>query len=192
MRGEAGTAWAPARTIPGAKTARRLGDRPGELAGRRQPPERTRPGGARRRVMHGLVQAEALRRSPGACRRRASTCSASAARTAPCPRPATCRFAALWPQAVNGDGPSVRLNLVWNGRLQEPVTLHTATLERDIRGDACALVGPGGRNARERFGRGIPAWVAVPQRELDSSWRCAAGSSRRATPPRWSIPPAGE
>ena len=42
------------------------------------------------------------------------------------------RFAALWPVTGNGDGPEVRLNLVWNGKLQEPVSLRVNALEEDI------------------------------------------------------------
>jgi hypothetical protein len=73
------------------------------------------------------------------------------------------RFATLWPQTGNGSGPSVRLNLVWNGRLREPVSLYPSTIEAKI------------REALE------PLWsldpspsvsataspVAVPQKELD-------------------------
>jgi DNA polymerase-3 subunit epsilon len=42
------------------------------------------------------------------------------------------RFAALWPQACNGDGPSVRLNLVCDGRLRDPVSLYPDRIEEGV------------------------------------------------------------
>ena len=42
------------------------------------------------------------------------------------------RFATLWPQAANGDGPAVRLNLVWNGELRDAADPHPLTAESQI------------------------------------------------------------
>jgi DNA polymerase-3 subunit epsilon len=74
-------------------------------------------------------------------------------------------FAALWPLSGNGDGPLVRMNVVWNGRLQEPVSLHPSALEREIGTVLVALWGgngsPSESNTAQRF-------VAVPQAELDA------------------------
>ena len=74
------------------------------------------------------------------------------------------RFAALWPQAGNGSGHSVRLNLVWNGRLREPVTLHQRTFERQIE---IAMADVRDERATARA-NGVPGLVAVAQSELDS------------------------
>ncbi len=73
------------------------------------------------------------------------------------------RFASLWPQEGNGDGPSVRLNLVWNGKLREAVSLPSAAIEAGI----------GAALDRLWTGDSLPsasvalALVAVPQKELD-------------------------
>jgi hypothetical protein len=42
------------------------------------------------------------------------------------------RFALLWPQPSNGDSPAVRLNLICDGKLLEPVTLHAYNVEEVI------------------------------------------------------------
>ena len=75
------------------------------------------------------------------------------------------RFAALWPQTGNGDGPSVRLNLVWNGRLCEPVSLHPHSLEQDV---GAALKAIWGQNGSPSDSRAASPLLAVPQKELDS------------------------
>lgn len=73
------------------------------------------------------------------------------------------RFAALWP-AVGTDGTqAVRLNLVWDGRLQEAVSLPNPVLAQEIgrRLDALSEPAPGRRPPEPRDG------VAVLQRDLD-------------------------
>ncbi len=75
------------------------------------------------------------------------------------------RFAALWPLTGNGDGPLVRMNLVWNGRLREPVSLHPSTLEQEI---GAALAALWDRNGSPSESSAAPPFVAVPQKELDS------------------------
>jgi DNA polymerase-3 subunit epsilon len=95
------------------------------------------------------------------------------------------RFAALWPHMGNGDGPAIRLNLIWNGMLQDPVWLHPARLEEEIRAilDGAAQderrVQPSGAamfDGSQPPGAGAPgpgpgtagaSLVAVPQRDLD-------------------------
>jgi hypothetical protein len=72
-------------------------------------------------------------------------------------------FAALWPQTGNGDGPSVRLNLVWNGRLREPVSLYPGTVEAGI-GTALTPLW----EQRPSSAGAAPPLVAVPKEELDS------------------------
>jgi DNA polymerase III subunit epsilon len=78
------------------------------------------------------------------------------------------RFATLWPQAANGDGPAVRLNLVWNGELREPLTLYPLTAQRQIEEALQHLW----REDVPDCATGDPAiassLIAVPQRELDS------------------------
>jgi hypothetical protein len=130
------------------------------------PADRPDPVERAHEVMHGLSKQkryEEAQRLQEACEHllsvRRSYCSLSEARDL--------SFAALWPQTSNGDGPSVRLNLVWNGRMQEPATLYPATLERDIGATLARLW----EQADGRVGRPskwTPAWVAVPQRELDT------------------------
>jgi DNA polymerase III subunit epsilon len=75
------------------------------------------------------------------------------------------RFAALWPQLGNGDGPSVRLNLVWNGRLFEPVSLRPHTLEEDVGAALTALWDHQGSTSDSMAAQSL---LAVPQKELDS------------------------
>jgi DNA polymerase-3 subunit epsilon len=75
-------------------------------------------------------------------------------------------FAAFWPQSANGDGPGVRMNLVWNGRLCEAVSLQPGDLTRGV---ATALErlsrSTGGKTPQSSC---TPVLLAVPQRELDS------------------------
>ena len=73
-------------------------------------------------------------------------------------------FATLWPMTGNGDGPSVRLNLVWNGRLCEPVSLRPCALEEGIG----AALEPLWRVGAPHAPSAAPPLVAVPQKELDS------------------------
>jgi DNA polymerase III subunit epsilon len=75
------------------------------------------------------------------------------------------RFAALWPLTGNGDGPLVRMNLVWNGHLCEPVSLHPATLEQEIGTTLADLWGQDGALCEPSA---ASPFVAVPQKELDS------------------------
>ena len=94
------------------------------------------------------------------------------------------RFAALWPVTGNGDGPEVRLNLVWNGKLQEPVSLRVNALEEDIEAALGCLWDTLPTDAADT----APALVAVPQRELDSMlairrWLHEAGHTSTVTLP---------
>lgn len=75
------------------------------------------------------------------------------------------RFAALWPLTGNGDGPLVRMNLVWNGRLREPVSLHPSTLDQEI---GAALADLWDRDGSPAESSAASPFVAVPQKELDS------------------------
>ena len=72
-------------------------------------------------------------------------------------------FAALWPIARSGDGPGVRLNLVWNGRLAEAVTLAPGSVEVQVRELVSSLpqASPNGVPA-------TPQLIAVAQKELDT------------------------
>lgn len=74
------------------------------------------------------------------------------------------RFAVLWAQPENGAGPSVRLNLVCDGRLLEPATIYPGRTEELI-GAALETIRAADRS-RGREARG--GLVAVPQRELDA------------------------
>jgi DNA polymerase III subunit epsilon len=89
------------------------------------------------------------------------------------------RFATLWPQDNNGDGPSVRLNLVWNGRLCEPVSLLPDTVGDEIEA-ALASLWSGDS--------GGPSGMAVPQKDLDillaiRRWFCETEHASRLTIP---------
>jgi hypothetical protein len=59
----------------------------------------------------------------------------------------------------------VRMNLVWNGRLCEPVSLHPSTLEQVI---GAALADLWDRNGSPSESSVASPFVAVPQKELDS------------------------
>ena len=74
------------------------------------------------------------------------------------------RFGVLWPQSGNGDGPSVRMNLVWDGRLCEAVTLDLSTVEHGIETGLSRIGGRAGALSEP----GATPFVAVPQWELDS------------------------
>jgi DNA polymerase-3 subunit epsilon len=74
-------------------------------------------------------------------------------------------FAVLWPQAGNGDGPLVRVDLVWKGRLREMVSLHPCGLEAGV-GAALAHLPEWERSFPESSS--ASPFVAVPQKELDS------------------------
>lgn len=74
------------------------------------------------------------------------------------------RFATLWPQTANGHGPGARLNLVWNGRLVESVSLYPRSFERQIDEALARLWGGHAGNPPKRD----PRFVAVAQTELDS------------------------
>jgi hypothetical protein len=71
------------------------------------------------------------------------------------------RFAVLSQLDMNGDGAGVRLNLVWNGRLSEPISLRPVTLREDVEKAlaACRRSGP------DRASETTP--VAVCQAEVD-------------------------
>lgn len=73
-------------------------------------------------------------------------------------------FATLWMQEGGDDGRSVRLNLVWNGRLHQSVSLRPETLKRQIDESLSRLWNAGdGTDVQKET-----AFVAVAQKELDS------------------------
>jgi len=74
------------------------------------------------------------------------------------------RFALLWAQTENGDGPCVRLNLICDGRLLEPASLYPGRTEEVI-GAALETIRVADRSRRSDDGESL---VVVPQRELDS------------------------
>ena len=101
------------------------------------------------------------------------------------------RFIALWPDAGNGSGPGVRLNLVWNGELRESVLLHAQTLEEQIGITFADLWG----QRDGQLGNGAPPLVAVPQRELDSllavrRWFYESERTPKIMLPDWTEDPA--
>ena len=72
-------------------------------------------------------------------------------------------FAALWPESQHGDGPGVRMNLVWNGKLLGAATMTAETYDQTI-GEMVADLP--GLDTEEPFSWSGP--VAVAQTELDS------------------------
>jgi DNA polymerase-3 subunit epsilon len=165
VRGEAGHCLAPCADDPRVRRQHDalVIDLVSWLAGD-SPPDRPDPVERAHEVMRDLSKQkryEEAQHLQEACEHllsvRRSYCALSEARDL--------SFAALWPQSDNGDGPAVRLNLVWNGRLQKPVTLCPATLEQDIGATLASLWSqpPAGRPSK-----GASAWAAVPQRELDT------------------------
>ncbi len=73
------------------------------------------------------------------------------------------RFAVLWPEAANGHGASVRLNLVWDGMLLEPVSLGQGELDERV-GALLDGLWQGDDGCSENRSRAL---VAVPQKDLD-------------------------
>ena len=76
------------------------------------------------------------------------------------------RFATLWPCDNNGNGPALRLNLVWNGLLQEPAWLHPRTMAADLEAALAPLWEAETRRAR--WQTSSPYLVAVAREELDA------------------------
>lgn len=73
------------------------------------------------------------------------------------------RFAVLWPEAANGHGPSLRLNLVWDGILLEPVSLGPGELDERVG----YLLDELWRQDDDRWASRQRVLVAVPQNDLD-------------------------
>lgn len=83
------------------------------------------------------------------------------------------RFATVWPVTENGRGRAVRLNLVWDGRLSESVSLDPAAIEESV----AAVLEPLWEESIDASAGALSTPVAVPQRELDSllavrRWYC--------------------
>ena len=77
------------------------------------------------------------------------------------------RFAALWP-AVGDDGSAaVRLNLVWDGRLCEAVSLPSATVAMELEKRLTALWESQANSCTPSVSR-LDAPVVVPQKDLDT------------------------
>ncbi|MCL5735474.1 MAG: exonuclease domain-containing protein [Actinobacteria bacterium] len=72
-------------------------------------------------------------------------------------------FASLWP-LDNGDGPELRMNLVWGGRLAHQVSLTRGELRQ---GFETALAALDDTDFRPLVRSSAPYLVAVPQHELD-------------------------
>lgn len=73
------------------------------------------------------------------------------------------RFASLWPQYGNGDGPSVRLNLVWEGTLRHAVSLDPDAIDDGVASLLEPLWGPSTSPPEAS----PLSFVAVPQSQLD-------------------------
>ncbi|MBN1320881.1 MAG: GIY-YIG nuclease family protein [Thermoleophilia bacterium] len=73
------------------------------------------------------------------------------------------RFASLWPQSGNGDGPSVRLNLVWDGTLRHAVSLYPDGIEDAV----AAVLDPLWELSPSPAEVSPLSLVAVPQSQLD-------------------------
>jgi len=77
-------------------------------------------------------------------------------------------FVGLFPQAPNGHGPQVRVNVVWQGRLLSAVTLTPSSLESEISEHLGRLYN--GSQLRDEPGDGCRSHVqpiAISQKELD-------------------------
>ena len=110
------------------------------------------------------VAAATLRGGPEPPRGLRPSSSMSAGRTRRWPR----RVGSVSPpcgrSAGNGDGPSVRLNLVWDGRLREPVSLRPDTLDEGIE----AALDPSGTRAPRTLPTPPRHWSRCRRDELDS------------------------
>jgi DNA polymerase III epsilon subunit family exonuclease len=73
-------------------------------------------------------------------------------------------FACLWPHYGNGDKPSVRMNIVWQGVLQEPLSLRPGSMEQQIDGalEPLRLLPVRSSKSDDK------TLIAVPQKKLDS------------------------
>lgn len=77
---------------------------------------------------------------------------------------ASLRFCALWPQEGGAGAAPLRLDLVWDGRLHDPVSLYEHSYREQIRDALEPLrTGPAGGPSTAQ----ARSLVAVPQRELD-------------------------
>lgn len=74
------------------------------------------------------------------------------------------RFATLWPCDNNGNGPALRLNLVWNGLLREPAWLHPRTVADDLE----TALAPLWKEQTQKENTSSPcSLVVVPREQLD-------------------------
>ena len=73
------------------------------------------------------------------------------------------RFVGLWPQYENGGGPSVRLNLVWDGTLRHAVSLHPEAIDAGVAAVLESLWEPGPSPPEAS----AVSLIAVPQSQLD-------------------------
>lgn len=73
-------------------------------------------------------------------------------------------LACLWPQAGNGAGPSVRVNLIWRGVLVDSASVGLESAEHHVNG----MIDLIGDLARLRASSGDQPLVAVAQTELDA------------------------
>jgi DNA polymerase III epsilon subunit family exonuclease len=74
------------------------------------------------------------------------------------------RFAALWPAMGDDGSPELRLNVVWDGRLREAVSLPSSHVAEEIEGRLRALWS--GRSTARAWGP--DASMAVAQKDLDA------------------------
>ena len=80
------------------------------------------------------------------------------------------RFASLWPAVASDGSAALRLNLIWDGRLLEAVTLPGATAAEELEKRLDALWAPSpvsGRTAGTTAGFPETGVAAVPQMDLD-------------------------
>lgn len=73
------------------------------------------------------------------------------------------RFVTLWPCDNNGNGPALRLNVVWNGLLREPAWVHPRTIAEDLE----AALTPLWIEQARGDASPLSPLIAVPREQLD-------------------------
>jgi DNA polymerase-3 subunit epsilon len=78
------------------------------------------------------------------------------------------RFAAFWPAVGNDGAAALRLNLVWDGRLQEAVSLPSSNVAEEIETRLDALWADRSAGWTPRSASAADTAIAVAQRDLDA------------------------
>jgi excinuclease UvrABC nuclease subunit len=166
-RGQVGECLAPCSDDPAALQAHDtlVQDLVGWLAGGCSPllPDPTKSAGHLARQLTRRGRHEEARQIRKACGDLLNIRRSYAALVEAC----SLRFAVLWPLSTNGDGAALRLNVVWEGRMREPVSLRPQDLQQTLDATLAGYPMVCGDNEDNTEKPRNPRIIAVRQDELD-------------------------